>query len=194
MEQPIQFDPLESQIRECYGRVVYSHKVHEKCSDIFLKRLNLIKISQISLSALTTGSLLVTLFGEDKVSAIIATLLSALLLGLNAYTKDYDLGELAQKHADTAARLWEIRESYLSFLTDIKLGDQSIENIRARRDELQNSLQSIYQNSPRTNKRAYKEAQKALCLKEEMTFSDKEIDNFLPKSLRRTKADTPETD
>jgi hypothetical protein len=22
---------LESQIRECYGRVVYSHVVHEKC-------------------------------------------------------------------------------------------------------------------------------------------------------------------
>jgi hypothetical protein len=25
---------LESQIRECFGRVVFSHKTHEKCSDI----------------------------------------------------------------------------------------------------------------------------------------------------------------
>ena len=25
---------LEGQLRECYGRVVYSHKTHEKCADI----------------------------------------------------------------------------------------------------------------------------------------------------------------
>ncbi|MEH0992030.1 hypothetical protein V7J87_28835, partial [Klebsiella pneumoniae] len=27
---------LEGQIRECYGRVVYSHKTHEKCADILI--------------------------------------------------------------------------------------------------------------------------------------------------------------
>ena len=25
---------LESQIREIYGRVVYTHKTHEKCADV----------------------------------------------------------------------------------------------------------------------------------------------------------------
>ncbi|WP_415059292.1 hypothetical protein, partial [Haliea salexigens] len=34
---------LEGQLRECYGRVVYSHKTHEKCSDILLSRLSTIK-------------------------------------------------------------------------------------------------------------------------------------------------------
>ena len=30
---------LEGQLRECYGRTVYSHKTHEKCADILLARL-----------------------------------------------------------------------------------------------------------------------------------------------------------
>jgi hypothetical protein len=44
---------------------------------------------------------------------------------------------------------------------------------------------SIYQNAPRTNSQAYGEAQKALKIQEEMTFSDEEIDQFLPTTLRK---------
>ena len=29
---------LESQIREIYGRVVYTHKTHEKCADVLKNR------------------------------------------------------------------------------------------------------------------------------------------------------------
>ena len=46
---------LEGQLRECFGRVVYAHKTHEKAADILLTRLSRIKFSQIVLSALTTG-------------------------------------------------------------------------------------------------------------------------------------------
>ncbi|MGQ9779132.1 MAG: SLATT domain-containing protein, partial [Bacillota bacterium] len=57
---------LEVQIRECYGRVAYSHKIHEKCADILSKRNSRIKLWQIILSAITTGSLVVTIFGNNK--------------------------------------------------------------------------------------------------------------------------------
>jgi hypothetical protein len=176
---------LESQIRECYGRVVYSHVVHEKCADIYLKRLSLIKTWQIILSAITTGTLIISLFGEGKLGTIIAAVFSTILLALNTYTQDYDLGELAQKHSDTAVRLWEIRESYLSLLTDIKVNSLSLDQVQAKRDDLQDSLASIYQNAPRTNEKAYMKAQKALKVDEQLTFSETEIDNFLPSALRR---------
>lgn len=45
---------LEGQLRECFGRVVYSHKTHEKCADILVKHLSRIKLGQIILSAITT--------------------------------------------------------------------------------------------------------------------------------------------
>jgi hypothetical protein len=52
---------LESQIRECFGRVVFTHKTHEKCSDIYARQLKELKLSEVTLSALTTTSLLTIL-------------------------------------------------------------------------------------------------------------------------------------
>ena len=118
---------LESQIRECYGRVVYSHAVQEQCADIYLKRLNRLKTWQIILSAITTGTLFISLFGDSKLGTIIAAVFSTILLALNTYTQDYDLGELSQKHAQTAVKLWEIRESYLSLLTDMTINSISLD-------------------------------------------------------------------
>jgi hypothetical protein len=81
---------LEAQIRECFGRVVYSHKTHEKDADRCLTRLALIKRWQIILSAITTGGLLAVLFGPSDgapVAAAFAALVSTSLLAKNAYTK-----------------------------------------------------------------------------------------------------------
>ncbi|MCC5638748.1 SLATT domain-containing protein [Nostoc sp. CHAB 5844] len=116
---------------------------------------------------------------------MIGAIFSTILLALNTYTQDNDLGELAQKHSQTASKLWIIRESYLSLLTDIAINSLSLDEIKTKRDELQSALATIYQNAPRTNEKAYKKAQKALKVDEQLTFSDKEIDNFLPSNLRR---------
>lgn len=176
---------LEGQLRECYGRVVYSHKTHEKCSDILLSRLSSIKFWQIILSALTTGGFLATFFGAGEVGTGIGIVVSTLLLILNAYTKDYDLGELAQKHKQAANEIWLIREKYLSLLTDLAMGEKPIEQLQSERDSLLESLHSVYSGSPSTTFEAYKKAQDALKNKEDLTFSEEEIDAFLPKELKR---------
>ena len=176
---------LEGQIRECYGRVVHSHKTHEKCSDILLSRLSSIKFWQIILSALTTGGFLATFFGAGEVGTGVGIVVSTLLLILNAYTKDYDLGELAQKHKQAANEIWLIREKYLSLLTDLAMGEKPIEQLQSERDSLLESLHSVYSGSPSTTFEAYKKAQDALKNKEDLTFSEEEIDAFLPKELKR---------
>ncbi|CAO3958969.1 SLATT domain-containing protein [Achromobacter mucicolens] len=177
---------LEGQLRECYGRVVYSHKTHEKCADILLSRHNCIKFWQIALSAIVTGGIASTLYEDWKVvTTVVTTVLSTILLALNAYTKDYDLGEIAQKHRQAGSDLWIIREKYLSLLTDIRTGGMSSEAIRLRRDELLNELHTVYAGAPSTNFEAYTKAQEALQKLEDMTFSNEEIDAFLPKELKR---------
>ena len=176
---------LEGQLRECYGRGVYSHKTHEKCADILLERQGKIKLAQIIISAIVTGGIVLTFFEEGKVGAAINTVLSAGLLALNAYTKDYDLGEIAQKHRQAGAELWIVREKYLSLLTDIRAGDVSLESIRVRRDALLDELHAVYVGAPSTNFKAYSRAQESLKKLEDMTFSDEEIDAFLPKELKR---------
>jgi hypothetical protein len=172
------------QIRELYGRVTYTHKVHEKCADIYHKRMHTMKIVQIGLSALTTGSLLLAILGDGKLGTIIGAIVSTILFGINLYLKDYELGELSQKHIGVAARIWNIRESYLSLLTDLTTGKIDYPDAVKLRSSLQEELSAIYQNAPRTLDDAYKLAQKSLKVDEEMTFSQEEINNLLPEALR----------
>lgn len=172
-------------MRECYGRVVYTHKAQEKCADILLARLSTIKVWQITLSAITTAGFLATIFGPGPIGAIVGIVVSTALLALNTYTKSYDLGALAQKHRQAAADLWLIREEYLALITDLRMKEDSIDKVVARRDVLLKKLHEVYSGAPSTNYMAYRKAQNALQEQEEMTFSDEEIDAFLPQALRK---------
>ena len=125
---------LEGQLRESFGRVVYSHKTHEKCSDILVKRLLRIKLYQIILSAMVTSSFVFRLFGLGEASFIFGALFSAGLLCLTLYAKDYNLGELAQKHKQTAIDIWLIRERYQSLITDLVMEGKSLEVMQQERD------------------------------------------------------------
>ena len=165
--------------------MVYSHKTHEKCADILLARLSKIKLWQIILSAITTGGFIAAVFGAGIVGALLGVLVSTLLLALNAYTKNYDLGELSQKHKRAGADLWIIREKYLSLITDLRMGEKPIESLQAERDALLEDLHSVYSGAPSTTYEAYRKAQEALQKLEDLTFSDEEIDAFLPKELKK---------
>ena len=79
--------------------------------------------------------------------------------------------------------MWKIREEYISVLTDFEILD--VDKIISIRNDLQNRTYEIYNSSPRTDKKSYLQAQKSLKTEEEQTFSEKEIDNMLPNSIRR---------
>lgn len=182
---------LEGQLRECYGRVVYTHKTHEKCADILLEKNASIKRWQIILSAIIAGGVITMLFEfyqlveYKKIADFVVAVISTILLVLNSYTKDYDLGTIAQKHRQAAAEIWLIREKYLTLLTALRMKQLSVDEICLQRDKLLEDLHSIYSGAPSTNFEAYPKAQNALKNKEDMTFSEDEIDKFLPKELKR---------
>jgi vacuolar-type H+-ATPase subunit D/Vma8 len=66
--------------------------------------------------------------------------------------------------------------------------EKPIEALQEQRDRLVQQLYEIYRGAPSTNYKAYKKAQEALQKLEDMTFSDAEIDKFLPKEVRRGRA------
>lgn len=179
---------LEGQIREAYGRVVYSHKTQIKAADLALERHNLIKWAQIVLSAVTTGGIIETLAGDSGIGAIVSIIASTILLGLNTYTKDNDLGSVAQKHRVSSNAIWLTREKYLNLLTDIRIGQASLEELLARRDVLLSELHATYEGATNSTfiGKAYSKAQKALQELEDLTFSNDEIDKLLPPELRRS--------
>ena len=177
---------LDAQIRESFGRVVYSHKAHEKEADILLAQLSKIKLGQIVLPAISTGGFVTVLLGTGWWGSLVGGIFSAALLALNLYTRNYDLGPQAQQHRDAAINIWSIREKYLSLITDLAMGCVALSDIQRKRDALVDELRDVYANSPSTSEAAYKKAHKALNVQEEMTFSVTEVDSFLPQALKRT--------
>ncbi|AJD43359.1 hypothetical protein RGR602_PA00012 (plasmid) [Rhizobium gallicum bv. gallicum R602sp] len=180
-----EFSPLEDQIRECFGRVVYTHKTHEKMADRCSATLQRYKLCQIGVSVLTTSGALSVVFLDQFWLKLATAFLSIVGLWASGYMKGFDPGGTAQKHRDAAANLWPIRESYLSLLADLRMGSLSSEEALKRRDELQKKLSAIYLGAPQTTAKAYADAQIALQKNEDYTFNDEEIDKFVPKSLRK---------
>jgi len=176
---------LDSQIREAYGRVVYSHKTHEKCADECLYWQRIIKNVQIWLSAITSGVLIYAIWGDTKEATIFGAVLSTIFAIVTAYTKDYDFGTIAEKHRETAIEIWAIRESYLSLIADIQIGDLPLEVVRQKRDQLVVDLKAVYKGCPATDAKGYAAAQKALKECEDMTFSQEELNKLLPPALRK---------
>ena len=174
---------LESQLREAYGKIVYTYTCHNKKATRLLKLNDNIKVWQIVLSALSTGGFITTIIFNDTLVKIIGAVISFLLVIVNSYTKNFNLVGEANEHIKTANLLWKIREEYISLLIDFEI--LSVEEIIVKRDELQNRTFEVYSSSLSTDKKSYKEAQKSLKTEEEQTFSEKEIDVMLPSSIRR---------
>lgn len=181
---PEQYKAVEAQLRECFGRIVYTHKTHEKQADLCAATLRRFKIFQIILSSLTTSGLLAILFTEDFALKAATAIISLFTLFVTSYMKGFDPGAMAQKHRDTAADLWGIRETYLSLLADVRGRAVSADLARERRDTLQSRLEAIYKSAPHTTPKAYGLAQVALQKYEDYTFSDEEIDRFVPQQLK----------
>ncbi|KVP96939.1 hypothetical protein WJ97_14050 [Burkholderia ubonensis] len=176
---------LEGQLREMYGRAAYTHKTHEKMADRYFGRYRVFKGVEIVLSAITTSSLLLAVFGDSKEGTIVGAVCSTILLGVALYFKEAGLTEKSQKHTEVASRLWAVREALLSLLVDLNDGRDTAE-IRAERDRLNEALEQIYASSPRTDGKAYAAAQTALKDAEELFFTDAELDKMLPKQLRKS--------
>ena len=122
-----------------YGRIAYTHKTHEKMADILIAKYTWIKRLEIWISALSTSSLIVAIFGDSHSATVIGAAFSTLLLGFVLYFKEATLGERAQLHTETAASLWGIREQLLSMLVDLRIGIAEGELLQ-RRDSANRSF------------------------------------------------------
>ncbi len=170
-------------IRESFGRVVYTHKTHEKDCEMWNHRARAVKWVNVLLTTLTSGSLIKDLLSPGTSYLYVSTILASVTLAFVIFQLSFNPEGEAEKHRQTAKELWYIREKYVSFLVDIKNKTLSEEEIAKRRDGLIEELKLIYRFAPATSAEAYKKAQRALKIQEELTFSNEEINQFLPEDL-----------
>ena len=181
---------LIAQLRESFGHIVYSHKTHEKMADIYHCVDKWIKRCQLILSVVVTSGIVATIgfeiCGQDNMwIKIVSAVISFFLVLLTTIMRNSTYAQLEQKHKEVAADIWLLRERYLCILADYEAGLATDQETIKRRDKINDELSAIYKNAPRTTQCAYEKARKALKENEEMTFSDEEIDAFLPKVLRK---------
>lgn len=184
---PPDLAPIKAQLRDLFGRTAYSHKTHVIQAGMTARRNSIIKTAEIVLSAISTTGLIAACFGTGQWALIIGAASSTMLLALIFYTKDFDLGKVAEQHKRTSDELWHIREKYLDLLTDVQTGEIEFEKLIRKRDALREDLNSVYNAAHITSPEAYAAAQQALKLNEDLTFTDEEIDVLLPPPLRVTK-------
>lgn len=170
---------LKNQIKEACGKVIYTYTAHHKLADRLEREDKRLKSWQIILTAASFGGFLAYVVAHDDRFIWLAAAASFISLALNLYTKEYRKQNEIIQHRNAANELWEIRESYVSLITDFAVLEDS--EIRQKRDELCQKVSDINKKYPATDKQSYIEAQKALKENEEQTFNDGEVDALLPR-------------
>lgn len=184
---------LLAQVRESFGRVVYSHKTHEKQADICFRKHRWQQAALVGLTAISSGTFLASVLGvavSPEVGSLVTSFIALLVTAASLATKTFKFADEADAHRATASRLWDTRESYLSLIADLMANTITDGAARARRDDLQEASRSAYAEAPRTTAKAFENASNGLKDNEEMTFTSREIDLFLPEALRLNESAT----
>jgi len=176
-------------IRESFGRVVYAHKTHEKDAEISSRCRSRVKWINIILTTLTSGALIKIIITNQMTFIYLSASLSAITLAFIIFQLSFNPEERAERHRQSAKELWYIREKYVNLMADIVDERINDDTVTTRRNEIIEELKLIYKFAPTTSSKAYKKAQKALKINEELTFTNDEIDQFLPDELKFKKVE-----
>lgn len=177
-------------IRQSFGNVVYTQKIHEICAEKENRNNCYIKIANIALPGLILLALIIQILQKNNPLWIYIGV--GLTIGEIIFfivQLSFNFGDAALQHKKTALILLNIRDKYIGLIADIMNEIMGMDEIINQRNELLNNLNVIYNFAPQTTRKAYKKAQKRLNPRgivegEDFTFSDEEIDRFLPKELR----------
>ena len=181
------YDILEDIVRNSFWSVVWSHKIQEKQSDIYAyeyKRMETIKIVAASLSSI---GIITLIFTDPLWLKLISALISFATIFISAYFKSFDLQKLVILHKASANKLIAVRDQFIILLAEIKLQNDSVENLFIKYKELVKRLDAIYLEAPSTTDKAVEMACNSLQVKKDNTAMSDEIDSFLPLSLRKEK-------
>ena len=101
---------------------------------------------------------------------------------------NFNFSKKVSEHKISALKYMALRDKYKNLIVDIVNGDLSNTEIRDKRDALQSEYQIISDIAPETDPKDYKKAQEKLFGKEkdgeEFTWSEEDIDRFLPDALK----------
>lgn len=177
------YQVLLEEIRQNYASVVWTHKIQEKQADIYAKRYRILETINILMAAATSCGIITTIFVDNIIAKVIAAILSFGTLAITAYFKSFDIKSMEQQHRTAANSFIAIRNRLFHVIARHHMNDE-IEAIKKEYDGIMKDLNRLYVEAPSTTNAAVKLADQALKTKEEYTFTQEEVDRFLPPALR----------
>lgn len=176
-------------VRQQFAQCVFNHKIHEKANDRLLNLLHYYKCFKIIFIFLVPSFLVLNLlFPECKIFIYIPIALTILEIVFNFIQKEFPFEEQAKNHKKSALQFLRLRDEYKNFISDIMYGKLDENEIKLKRDYLQREYYVICELTLDTTYKDYLKTQNNLLWKdnksEEFTWSDDEINRFLPKELR----------
>lgn len=179
-----------SVVRQSFASTVFTHKVQEVAAENQEKNVLIIKIVNIVLVSIVLLLLVIQAANPDILffSYIGAGITVAEVIFL-VIQLSFSFEQKVIMHKNSALKYMGLRDAYRALIADIMNDSISAAEIVARRDLLQREYQIISDLAPQTRSKEYTEAQTRLNKRgavsgEEFTWSDEEIDWFLPENLR----------
>lgn len=177
-------------VRQSFANTVFTHKVQEVAAENSGMYALKLKIANLGIVALAFVMLLLQVANPTNLvfsylgSGIAAGEIIFLIVQLNFNFEQVTLG-----HKNSALKYMQLRDKYRGLIVDIMNEQASQDTIIAHRNELQAQYQVISDLAPQTGMKDYIEAQKRLHTSgvsggEHYTWSEAEIDSFLPNELR----------
>ncbi|EKT4499999.1 SLATT domain-containing protein [Flavobacterium psychrophilum] len=190
-------EKLLANVRFYFAQSVFNSNCHFKAYNRINDKIKITSKIVASFSAITLILLILQIIGLEQkcqsllnVLAYIGMLLTGVTLVFEMFNKE-DMSFQMFQHKVFAEKYKSLRDEYMSLIEDIMSNPSYEKKQRKRHRKLQKKYSQIGENSPETTNEDYKLSQKSLGLAgnsdEEFTWSDKEIDLFLPEKLRLKK-------
>jgi hypothetical protein len=179
-----QYQKLLDLVRQNYASIVWTHKIQEQQAEIYEEKYRFIECINIFTAALTSCGVFSTFYQDQLWVKVITILLSFSTLFITAYLKSFDLKSMAEENKDYANKFLVVRNKMLSTIAEIHMMKNSVEGIQEKYELILSESNEIYISAPSTSNNAVKRAKIRLEVEKDYTFSDEEIDRFLPESLR----------
>lgn len=179
-----QYQKLLDLVRQNYASVVWTHKIQEKQADIYEENYKKIECANIFTAAFTSCGVFSSFYQDVWFIKVGTIFLSFITVFIASYMKSFDLKTMGKDNKEYANRFLMIRNKLLSIIAEIHLMKKPIDEIQEQFEAVLKELNDCYANAPTTTYKAVTRASEALKVNKDYTFTDEEIDRFLPSSLR----------
>jgi hypothetical protein len=173
--------------RELYGRAVYSHKTHEKERQIWSDKACLMNRINVGLVSTTTVFAVVSVALQPRWVLILTALFASATTAFVLWQSSFDPVGKENRHRTAAKELLWVREQLLLLIERSHIATEPTERLQLFLESITRELTALYKFAPDTSPEAYALASDSL-KSGEFTFTDDEIDAFLPTRLRKNRA------